>query len=74
MAGKRKNNHNLATTLWLVAAVVFALVLGGCADTYYVNNGIGSPEAKYNTYYARHYYPYYPWYAYYGGAYYYGNE
>ena len=54
--------------------MIFALLLGGCADTYYVNNGIRSPEAKYNTYYAPHYYPYYPWYAYYGGAYYYGNE
>ena len=54
--------------------MIFALLLGGCAGTYYANNGIRSPEAKYNTYYARYYYPYYPWYAYYGGAYYYGNE
>ena len=74
MAAKRKNLHKLATTFSLVGAVIFALLLGGCADTYYVNNGIRSPEAKYNTYYAAHYYPYYPWYAYYGGAYYYGNE
>ena len=74
MAGKRKNLHKLATTFSLVGAVIFALLLGGCADTYYANNGIRSPEAKYNTYYAAHYYPYYPWYAYYGGAYYYGNE
>jgi hypothetical protein len=54
--------------------VAFALLLGGCADTYYATNGIHSPEAKYNTYYAPDYYPYYPWDAYYGGAYYYGGE
>ena len=55
--------------------MIFALLLGGCADTYYAAaNWRHSPEAKYNTYYAPHYYPYYPWYAYYGGAYYYGNE
>ena len=35
--------------------------------------GFRSPEAKYNTYYAPDYYPYYPWDAYYGGAYYYGE-
>ena len=75
MAGKRKNNRNLATTFSLVGAVIFALMLGGCADTYYAAaNWKHSPEAKYNTYYAQDYYPYYPWYAYYGGAYYYGNE
>ena len=75
MAGKRKNNRNLATTFSVVGAVIFALLLGGCADTYYAAaNWKHSPEAKYNTYYAPHYYPYYPWYAYYGGAYYYGNE
>ena len=75
MAGKRKNNRNLATTFSLVGAVIFALMLGGCADTYYAAaNWKHSPEAKYNTYYAPRYYPYYPWYAYYGGAYYYGNE
>jgi hypothetical protein len=53
--------------------VAFALLLGGCADVYYANNGFRSPEAKYNTYYAPDYYPYYPWDAYYGGAYYYGE-
>jgi hypothetical protein len=53
---------------WLLFA--FAILLNGCADTYYgdVNR---TPEARYNTYYAPHYYPYYPWYSYYGGAYYY---
>ena len=75
MADKRKNNRNLATTFSLVGAIIFALLLGGCADTYYAAaNWKHSPEAKYNTYYAPHYYPYYPWDAYYGGAYYYGNE
>ena len=53
--------------------MAFAFLLGGCADAYYANNGIRSPEAKYNTYYAPDYYPYYPWDAYYGGAYYYGE-
>ena len=53
--------------------MAFALLLGGCADVYNANNGIRSPEAKYNTYYAPDYYPYYPWDAYYGGAYYYGE-
>ena len=43
--------------LSLVCAGVFALSLGGCAETYY------GPD----------YYPYYPWYSYYGGAYYYGE-
>ena len=54
--------------------MAFGLLLGGCADGYYATNGIHSPEAKYNTYYAPDYYPYYPWDAYYGGAYYYGGE
>jgi hypothetical protein len=75
VAAKQKNSRNLATTFSLVGAVIFALLLDGCADTYYAAaNWKHSPEAKYNTYYAPHYYPYYPWYAYYGGAYFYGNE
>jgi len=75
VAGKRRNNRNLATTFSLVGAVIFGLMLGGCADTYYAAaNWKHSPEAKYNTYYAQDYYPYYPWDGYYGGAYYYGNE
>ena len=53
--------------------MAFALLLGGCADVYYANNGIRSPEARYNTYYAPDYYPYFPWDGYYGGAYYYGE-
>ena len=54
--------------------MAFALLLGGCADdVYYANNGIRSPEARFNTYYVPDYYPYYPWDAYYGGAYYYGE-
>ena len=51
----------------------FALLLGGCADVPYASSGIHSPEAKYDTYYAPDYYPYYPWDGYYGGAYYYGE-
>jgi len=75
VAAKQKNSRNLATTFSLVGAVIFALLLGGCADTYYAAaNWKHSPEAKYNTYYAQDYYPYYPWDGYYGGAYYYGNE
>ena len=53
--------------------MAFALLLGGCADVHYANNALRPPEAKYNTYYAPDYYPYYPWDAYYGGAYYYGE-
>ena len=49
--------------LSLVCAGVFALSLGGCAETYYGGN-YPAPED---------YYPYYPWYSYYGGAYYYGE-
>ena len=75
MAGKRKQGRHLATILSLIGAVSFALMLGGCADTYYAAaNWKHSPEARYNTYYAQDYYPYYPWDGYYGGAYYYGNE
>ena len=74
MTAKRKNNRHVVKIFSLVCAVTFALLFGGCADVYYANNGIRSPEARYNTYYAPHYYPYFPWDAYYGGAYYYGNE
>jgi hypothetical protein len=74
VTAKRKNSRHVIKIFSLVGAVTFALLLGGCADIYYANNGIPSPEARYNTYYAPHYYPYFPWDAYYGGAYYYGNE
>ena len=73
MIAKRKKSRHLVTIFSLVVAVAFALLLGGCADAYYANNGIRSPEAQYNTYYAPDYYPYYPWDGYYGGAYYYGD-
>ena len=73
MTAKRKKSRHGITIFSLVGAVAVALLLGGCADTYYATNGIHSPEAKYNTYYAPDYYPYYPWDAYYGGAYYYGE-
>jgi hypothetical protein len=69
----RKKSRHVVTSFLLVGVVIFALLLCGCADVYYVNNGVGSPEARYNTYYAPDYYPYYPWYSYYGGAYYYGE-
>jgi len=58
--------------LSLVCAGVFALSLGGCAETYYAES-YPTPEARYNTYYGPDYYPYYPYYSYYGGAYYYGE-
>ncbi len=73
MIAKRKKSQHGVTIFSLAGAVAFALLLGGCADTYYATNGIHSPEAKYNTYYAPDYYPYYPWDAYSGGAYYYGE-
>ena len=41
---------------------------------YYAGTSLNrAPEARYNTYYAPDYYPYYPWDSYYGGAYYYGE-
>ena len=73
MTGKRKNGRHVTTIFSLIGAVVFALLLGSCADVYYVGNGIRSPEARYDTYYAPDYYPYYPWDGYYGGAYYSGE-
>ena len=74
MTSKRKKSRYVITIFSLVGAVAFGLLLGGCADVHYATNEIHSPEAKYNTYYAPDYYPYYPWDAYYGGAYYYGGE
>jgi hypothetical protein len=73
MTAKRKNSQHVVTIFSVVGAVALVLLVGGCADVYYANNGIRSPEAKYDTYYAPDYYPYYPWYSYYGGAYYYGE-
>jgi len=74
VTAKRKNSRHVPKIFSLVGAVTFALLFGGCADVYYANNGIRSPEAPFNTYYAPDYYPYYPWDGYYGGAYYYGSE
>ncbi len=73
MAPKRKTSRHVRTIFSLVGAVAFPFLLGGCANVDYASNRIRSPEAKYNTYYAPDYYPYYPWDAYYGGAYYYGE-
>ena len=74
MTAKRKKRKHVIAIFSLVGAVTFAFLLGGCADVQYANSGFRSPEAKYNTFYAPDYYPYYPWDSYYGGAYYYGNE
>ena len=73
MTAKRKKCGQVITIFPLVGAVVLAVLLGGCADVYYVNDGVRSPEAKYDTYYAPNYYQYYHWYSYYGGAYYYSE-
>ena len=70
----KKRRHLLAAVFALLAPIVFALLMGGCADVYYADtNGNRAPEARYNTSYGPYYYPYYPWYSYYGGAYYYGD-
>ena len=61
-----------AATVSLLCVALFALSGGGCADAYYPNlNASRTPLARYNTYYAPEYYPFYPWDGYYGGAYYY---
>lgn len=73
MAAQRKQGRHFATVLSVIAAVSFALFVGGCANAYYATNWRHSPEAKYNTDYMPDYYPYYPWDGYYGGAYYYGE-
>ena len=73
VTAKRKKSRYIVTIFSLIGVVAFAFLLSGCADVYYAGNGSRSPEAKYNTYYAPDYYPYYPWDAYYGGAYYYGE-
>ncbi len=68
-----KKSRKLITTFGMAGGVSFVFLLSGCADAYYANNGFRAPEAKYSTYYAPDYYPYYPWDGYYGGAYYYGE-
>ena len=64
----KKRRHAVAIVSLLYVAL-FAFLLSGCADTYYVDSN-RTPEAPYNTYYGPDYYPYYPYYSYYGGAYY----
>ena len=54
---KLKNSWPVVTIFSLVSAVTLTLLLGGCADAPYANNAIRSPEARYDTYYAPHYYP-----------------
>jgi len=68
-AAAKTSRDLVATILSLVCAGLFALSLGGCAETYYAPTSY-APESRYNTYYGPDYYPYYPYYAYYGGAYY----
>jgi TRAP-type C4-dicarboxylate transport system permease small subunit len=69
-----RRRRALAATISLLCVAVFALLAGGCADAYYANlNANRTPLARYNTYYAPDYYPYYPWDGYYGGAYYYDH-
>jgi hypothetical protein len=70
---KRKRRGQAVKIVLLIGALAIPVLLGGCADVQYANDGVRSPEAKYDTYYAPHYYPYYPWSGYYGGAYYYGE-
>jgi hypothetical protein len=65
----KKCRASLATIVSLLVACVFAILLSGCADMYYVDRN-HTPESPYNTDYGPDYYPYYPWYGYYGGAYY----
>jgi hypothetical protein len=74
MPAKGKNSRVVTIFSLVGAMMIFALLFGGCADVPYANNEVRSPEAKYDTYYAPNYYPYYPWYAYYGGAYYYDDN
>jgi len=66
----KKHRGQTAAILSLLCGALFVFLVGGCADAYYADAS-RAPEARYNTYYAPHYYPYYPWYSYYGGAYYY---
>jgi len=74
MAIFEKRRQVVAAIFSLGCASAFALLISGCADAYYADaNGYRAPEARYDTYYAPDYYPYYPWYSYYGGAYYYGD-
>jgi hypothetical protein len=64
-----KKRRDSAAVIVSLYAVLFAFLLSGCADMYYVDSN-RTPEAPYNTYYGPDYYPYYPWDSYYGGAYY----
>lgn len=69
VAATIKKRREAAAIVSLLYAALFAFLLGGCADVYYVDSS-RTPEAPYNTYYGPDYYPYYPYYSYYGGAYY----
>ncbi len=69
MTATIKKRRDTITIASLVCAALFAFLLSGCADVYYVDSN-RTPEAPYNTYYGPDYYPDYPYYSYYGGAYY----
>jgi hypothetical protein len=73
VAAKRKTTRHVITIFSLIGTMACALLFAACADVHYASTAIHSPEARYNTYYAPDYYPYYPWDGYYGGAYYYGE-
>ena len=74
IAIRKRRRRPVAAIVSLFCVVFFALLAGGCADPHYTNlNANRTPLARYNTYYAPDYYPYYPWDGYYGGAYYYGE-
>ena len=64
-----KKRRDAVAIVSLLYVALFAFLLSGCADMYYVGSN-HTPEAPYNTYYGPDYYPYYPYYSYYGGAYY----
>jgi hypothetical protein len=64
-----KKRRDAITIVSLVYAALFAFLLSGCADMYYVKTN-HTPESRYDIYYGPEYYPYYPYDGYYGGAYY----
>ena len=69
MTATSKKRRDALAIVSLVYAALFAFLLSGCADVYYVDSN-RTPESRYDTYYGPDYYPYYPWCSYYGGAYY----
>jgi len=68
----KRNRNNTAAILSLLGAALFALSIGGCAETYYAES-YPTLESRYDTYHGPYFYPYYPYHSYYGGAYYSGD-